>query len=80
MFTATKTIDGRTFRFSVRLQTKTKDDRSSHRLFWQKIINVTDGVGFGPSDSWSDAIAYAKELASDTSEWRIKQLQKRGIR
>lgn len=38
-----------------------------------KIINVTDGVGFGPVNDWSDALALAREFAANTSDWHLRQ-------
>jgi hypothetical protein len=80
MFETTKQIDGRTFKFTVsQIATMTKHDRKSGRRFSQKVIEVTDGVGFGPSSSWQDAIEFAKEMAADQSDWRMKQLRKNRI-
>ena len=80
MGTYQATIDGRNFRFSVKLQPLTKQDRGMGYSWPQKIIDVTDGVGFGPALSWVDAFEFAKQMAADKSAWRMKQLSMHGIK
>lgn len=76
MSTYQKTIDGRRFTFTVKLQTITKYDRAMGWNWLEKVIDVTDGVGFGPASSWVDAFEFAREMAADKSEWRMKQLKR----
>jgi hypothetical protein len=75
-----KTIDGRGFRFTVKLQPMTKQERGMGYHWPPKVIDVTDGVGFGPATSWADAFDFAKQMASDRSKWRMEQLRKHAVK
>lgn len=48
-------VDGKCTKFSVFYQQATGCP--------SKLIDVTDGVGFGPALSWNEAIALAREFA-----------------
>ena len=48
-------VSGKTTKFSVSYQ---QDEG-----YPQKVIDVTDGVGFGPALSWSEALKMARQFA-----------------
>lgn len=48
-------VDGKRTKFSVFYQQVTG--------YPEKLIDVTDGIGFGPAGSWTEAIALAREFA-----------------
>jgi hypothetical protein len=69
MITIFKMVDGVQIRFSVEYQPKYKADKDEG--YWLKVINVTDGVGFGPAPDWPCALEFARELAGSTSKWHV---------
>ncbi len=57
-----KTIGGIKTEFNITLQPKYKADAGED--YWEKIIDVTQGNGFGPSANWTDALEFARELSA----------------
>jgi hypothetical protein len=62
MTTISKSINGAEIQFDVKYQPRYKADAQD--VYWLKIINVRDGVGFGAAPNWIEALKMARDFAS----------------